>query len=296
MVTHFEMIGKKFLKGYNASLSLKSNDDLCNRLNLEDKEHLGFLYEGASMAKTILDEISIIKKNRLRSLMSHSDGNKHIYMLHVGAGWAFARLPVSIEKKIQRFDPVLRWLIIDGYGFHQAYFKTKKYVDQMQLPGKLKNSYSIKVFYQGVGRCLWFVDCATPERIAQRIIRFPDEFQPDLWSGVGLACTYACGAGETELIQLKKLAGPYLPNFAQGAVFAAKARQRAAIITDDNELACKIICELSVKEAALIADRCLADLPPGLPSEEQYELWRKSIRNSFIKIQEHETIFKKSAV
>ncbi len=287
---YLEQIGAKFLDGYHQAI-LNSN----SKKNSEEAKDIpekfqGFYYEGAAMACSILDGISLFRKNRFESLINHPAGNKHIYMLHVGAGWAFARLPVSIEKKIQQYDPVLRWLMVDGYGFHQAYFKTKKYVLQMQLPRQLKEPYSLKAFYQGVGRCLWFVDCAVPEKVAERITGFPGKYHGDLWSGVGLAAAYAGGICEDELVQLKKLSGFFSQHLSQGAVFAAKARERAGIITPYNQLACKIICGITVDEAASIADRYYAQIPENLSSSEKYEWWRQSIRNVFIKTKNYEPI------
>jgi hypothetical protein len=222
--------------------------------------------------------------------MTDPEGSKHIYMLYVGAGWAYARLPFSIEKKLKNFDPLLRWLVIDGYGFHQAYFKTKKYVFKKQLPSRLKNSYSLKVFYQGVGRCLWFIECATPELIAKRIAGFPDSYQPELWAGVGLACAYAGGATEKDIKYLKELSSPHTLHLAQGTVFAATAREKANIVSGENELVCQLICALSVKEASLLADRCLAQVPCELSSANKYEWWREAIRKSLTKVTRHETV------
>ncbi len=287
---HLEEIGFKFLHGYHLSLKLK-NDDLIFKLNSE-KQYKGFCFEGAAMALTILDTINFLNQNNLSRLMNHSEGLKHVYMLHVGAGWAYARLPVNLEKKIRDFDPVLRWLIIDGYGFHQAYFKTKKYVYDKKKPKELRNPFSKHVFYQGIGRCLWFVDGADAERIAERISTFPIEYQSDLWAGIGLACTYAGGVDEHTIRKIRKLSGDYLPHLFQGAVFAAKARERSDIITPNNELACRIICQLSVCDAASIADKYLLELPEGLSSEEQYDWWRKSIRLYFTNTIKDETIFK----
>ncbi|HEY0059506.1 MAG TPA: DUF1702 family protein, partial [Flavisolibacter sp.] len=247
-----EKIGSFFLKGYRAALSTAMGEPLTRLLNNTSVFYKGFSYEGAAMALLIQDWFGILKKKRLNQFMEQEEGAKHIYMLHVGAGWGYARLPVNLEKKIERYDPLLRWLVVDGYGFHQGYFKTKKYVERMQPP-RLRSIYAMKAFYQGLGRCLWFVDGAVPDRIARRIAGFPPEYQPELWSGVGLACTYAVGVSESDLWKLKELSLNAYPYLAQGAVFAAKARERAEIITSENETACQVICSMTVRQAAGIA-------------------------------------------
>jgi enediyne biosynthesis protein E3 len=286
--THLENIGFQFLHGYHLALT-SSVQDFTRHLKTDD-QYKGFCFEGAAMAKALTDWLSVRTHRELETLMADPIGNKHVYMLHVGAGWAYARLPVNIEQKIERFDPTLRWLIIDGYGFHQGYFKTRKYVEKKELPSGLKQAHSRKVFYQGLGRSLWFVDCATPARIANRISGFPAQFHGDLWSGVGLACTYAGGAEAVEIMELKTLSNGYFDHLAQGCVFAAKARQRAELITPENELACKLICGVTIKEAALLADKCLDELSPSLNSEERYSNWRRSIRDAFSKKAEYENI------
>jgi hypothetical protein len=53
-------------------------------------------------------------------------------MAHVGIGWAIARLPWlrrRIEQPLNRLDSLLRWLAVDGYGFHEGYFYWPDYVE-----------------------------------------------------------------------------------------------------------------------------------------------------------------------
>jgi hypothetical protein len=79
---------------------------------------------------------------------------------------------------------------------------------------------------------------------------------------------------------LREKAGPHGAALAQGACFAAKARQRAGNVSDYTELAVAIICGLSVSEAAQLADSTLENLPANeaLPP---YEIWRQRIQRQF---------------
>jgi Protein of unknown function (DUF1702) len=72
-----------------------------------------------------------------------------------------------------------------------------------------------------------------------------------MWSGVGLAATYAGLASESVLRDLCDFAGPLWPQLAQGAAFAAKARQRAGNLTPYTELAAKVLCGLSATDAVV---------------------------------------------
>ena len=187
----------------------------------------------------------------------------------------------QLESKNSQFpDPLIGWLALDGYGFHQGYFYWRKYIEEIAIPKGL-SGYSLRVFDQGLGRSLWFVCGADVKRITEVIKNFPSNRQADLWSGIGLACTYAGGVGEETIQALVTSAGSYLPQLAQGSAFAAKARQRAGNLNSHTEMACQIIWGISAEEAAEITDRSLEDLPNNgqLPT---YEIWRQRIQNQFV--------------
>ncbi len=175
------------------------------------------------MALALLDALLPGRRDRLARLLA-GPGAAHAYIIHVGAGWILARLPLAPERLLARLgDPVLRWLALDGYGFHEGYFRWPRSVERQEVPRKLRG-YARRGFDQGLGRSLWFVDGADVRLIPRTIGRFPDDRQSDLWSGVGLACAYAGGRSRSEIEALRQAAGPHRPSLAQGAAFAAKAR------------------------------------------------------------------------
>jgi hypothetical protein len=137
-----------------------------------------------------------------------------------------------------------------------------------------------RVFDQGFGRSLWFVNGGNVELISKTISVFPPSRQPDLWSGIGLAATYAGTISEASLDQLREKSGLFKPQLAQGAAFAAKARQRAGNLTDYTGLAARILCGLSADAAAKLTDEALENLSPGsdVPA---YEIWRRRIQYHF---------------
>jgi hypothetical protein len=206
-------------------------------------------------------------------------GKQHIYMLHVGAGWACARLPWlrrRIETFICKFDPVLRWLVLDGYGFHQGYFHFK-----MPLSSVL-NRLSVgarHVFYQGLGRSLWFVYGCDPHQISKTISSFPALYQCDAWGGIGLASAYAGGAASPDLQELVSLAGRFDSALAQGAAFAAKARQLAGNEAAHTEQACSVLAGISAEQAAALCDRAFAQVNRN--SSSPYQQWRELVQNYF---------------
>ena len=281
MRARLEQIGQAFVWGYHAALADPDLAALVPRLNLFEREWQGFAFEGASMGLALLDFITPWRRDRVSSFLQGA-GGAHAYMVHVGAGWLLARTPGRVERRLARFDPLLRWLVVDGYGFHEGFFRWPRCVGGGPAPARL-TGYARRAFDQGFGRCLWFIDGGDVARIPQSILAFPAERRADLWSGVGLAATYAGGVGASGLEVLRDAAGSHRPCLAQGAAFAAKARQRGGNVMAGTELACASLCGLPADAAARITDVALEDLPPD-GAEPAYELWRKRVREKLARV------------
>ena len=272
-----EQSGRAFVQGYHLALEDDKFDVLVPRLKAVEVSFRGFAFEGAAMGLTLLDYF-LPRKQRLQAFID-TGGSAHLYMVHVGAGWTLARLPQQPQRLLTRLDPLLRWLAIDGYGFHEGYFSWHRSIGQKSIPSKL-SGYARRVFDQGLGRSLWFVDGADITRIPVTIAGFPLSRQGDLWSGAGLACAYAGGVNRCDIEALRTAAGSYRPQLAQGAAFAAKARQRAGNPTAHTDLASEILCSLSSEVAASVTDVALKDLPFD-SGEPAYEIWRQRIQTQF---------------
>jgi hypothetical protein len=272
---HLEGIGRAFLHGYHAALEEDRPDRLAPRLDEWEPGLRGFAFEGAGMGLHLLDLLLPWKRGRLRGFLA-GPAAAHVYMVHVGAGWALAQLGLRVDPALARLDPLLGWLAVDGYGFHHGYFRWPEAVGRQRVPRRL-SGYAQRVFDQGLGRSLWFVEGAEANRIAATIAGFPPSRHADLWSGAGLACAYAGGVPEEAVEQLGRRAGRDHPHLAQGAAFAAKARRRAGNPAPHTEMACRILCGMSADEAAGRTDQALIDLSDneGLPA---YEVWRGRIR------------------
>ena len=272
-----EHVGTIFLVGYHGALQERELQALSNRLEQVALEFRGFAYEGAAMALALLDAITR-GSSRLTELMA-GPGKQHIYMLHVGAGWAYARLPWlrrRIESVTCKFDPVLRWLILDGYGFHQGYFHFKKPLSSALSRLSVGARH---VFYQGLGRSLWFVHGCDPHQISKTISSFPALYQCDAWSGIGLACAYAGGAAASDLQEFVSVAGRFDSALAQGTAFAAKARQLAGNPAEHTEQACAALAGVNAEQAAALCDRALAQITRD--SSSPYQQWRELVQNYF---------------
>jgi hypothetical protein len=261
-----EDIGRTFIAGYNAWLAR----DLDGGLSRIPSELHGFAIEGAAMAGALVDPLAPWRGGRWAALLAGRP--EHLYMIHVGAGWAVARLGGSLRRAIARRDPLLGWLVADGWGFHQAYFHPARWAGgQRRVPASW--GYAARAVDQGIGRALWFIAGADPARVADHIAWFGAERHADLWSGVGLAATYAGGCTPADLAALPALAGRSRAQLAQGAAFAATARHVAGNPAAHTEAAAAALAGRPAEELAALA-RELQPAPPHDPAGGSYETWR----------------------
>ncbi len=273
-----ERIPRLFVYGYHAALEEDSLSTLVSRLNAVEEEGRGFAFEGAAMGLALLDTLTPWRRRRLEFLLK-GPGAAHCYMVHIGAGWAVARMRGNLAHAKARLDPLLGWLVIDGVGFHEGFFHWPRYFGGQPVPARFRGYYR-RAFDQGLGRSLWFIDGADVRRLPLTIAGFSAERRADLWSGVGLAATYAGGVETRDMEKLRASATEYWPALAQGAAFAAKARQRAGNIVAQTDLACATFCRVPAEAAARVTDEALRELPPD-GAQPSYEIWRQRVQARF---------------
>jgi hypothetical protein len=284
-----ETVGEMFLTGYAYAAEAKYVEDAEERLEQLPVYFRGFAYEGAGMGFAMRDGMPF--GGRLTAEFLAGRGDDHVYIVYVGIGWALARLPRMRWAKVTAAasDPLLRWLVLDGYGFHQAYFHTKKYVEEQYQepdfpwPGGPAGSYSQHGIDQGIGRAMWFVAGSDPDLCATMIEKFAPERHADLYSGAGLASTYAGGANEDELGVLWERAGAHRSYVAQGSAFAAECRVRAGLVVAHTELATQFYCGMPVKEAADVTTRSRPN-PVVDGKVPAFEIWRNRIADEFVSL------------
>lgn len=264
----FEPVAHSLVEGYHASLENPALTVLVPRLDAVAPELRGFAYEGAGMALAALD-VMAPWKNRLQEFVDGA-GGPHIYPVYVGVGMALARLKRRPEPRLTRLDPLLNWVVVDGYGFHAGFFSRRRYIDEHAIPPRL-SGYAQRVFDQGLGRAIWFSHGAVVERVASTIAGFQPGRHADIWSGVGLACAYGGGADRVSLLDVCAAADPHRAQLARGAATAAWGREQAGNQTDHTDLACAVFCGLSSQDAARVLD----DARENLPADGAYEAWRR---------------------
>src|SRR5260370_20989539 len=87
-----EKIGATFVSGYHAALQSDNVTELSFSLSATAPDFSGFAFEGAAMALPLLDHLAPWRPSRFAEFLA-GPGDPHAYMLHIGAGWAHARVP-----------------------------------------------------------------------------------------------------------------------------------------------------------------------------------------------------------
>lgn len=279
-----EAIPQAVICGFEWGIDARSQWEVSQRLAMMDAELRGFACEGVTMAFTILDAMG--RGRRARDLL-RGPASQHIFLAYIGMGFAMARLPRRLWKKVipdltgDPYYPVMSWLAVDGYGFDRAYFDTRRWVDGQHVPSAYPwegaPDYFLRAVDQGIGRALWFICGAQTPQVAAAVNAFAVHRRADLWSGVGLAAGFAGGSEPEALNALRRESGEYAAELAVGAVFAAKARSYSGIVPAQTELAAAEFVGMSVPGAVALADDTA--VAPGCGgSVPAYEVWRQNIR------------------
>jgi hypothetical protein len=283
-----ETVGATFLAGYGDAAQASTPAEAEQALETVPEQFRGFAYEGAAMGFAVRDGLPLGRRDHVERFLAGRAG-AHDYMVYVGIGWAMARLPRFRWPKAADLDPLLLWLVLDGYGFHQAYFHTRKYVEQQYQdqafawPGGRYGWYANRAIDQGIGRAMWFIAGTDANLAASMIDRFAEQRRSDLYSGAGLAATYAGGVDEQELRLFWHRAGKYRPQVAQASAFAAEARVKAGLVVPHTWIATEVFCGVTPERAAQVA----VDARPGRPVQgtlPAYEVWRQRIANQFVSL------------
>ncbi len=253
-------------------------ETLVPRLEAYDKELAGFAYEGTGIGLAALDTLMPTKR-RTRAF-AKGPGRPYVYGIYLGAGMGLARMRLNPERFRRRLDdPLFGWVIMDGYGFHEGFFRHRSSVVEQRVSGRL-HGYGRRVFDHGMGRSIWFTSGADVERVGAQIASFPESRQADLWQGVGLACGYTGGVERPIVERLKDVAGERRAHLAVGAAMSASIRHGVGNLAEHSDFASEVLCGMPSAEAAEVVD----SLQEGLSSDPDvpaYALWRQRILRRF---------------
>jgi enediyne biosynthesis protein E2 len=273
-----EAIPQAVVCGFEWGIDGTGQWELERRLSLTTPELRGFAYEGATMAFTILDVMPGRGRHRTRDLLL-GPGRPHIFLAYIGIGFAMARLPRATWKRVlpdlsgSAYYPTMSWLAVDGYAFDRAYFDTKRYVDRQELPAAYPwlgaPEYFPRAADQGIGRALWFMCGAQVPDVSAAVRRFA----------------------------VRRAAGEYQAELAQGAVFAIKARDYSGCVPPHTNVAASALAGMSVADAVALADDAEVTDDAKVADAEKvpgavvaggaagrvppYEQWRRNVQTHF---------------
>ena len=284
-----EAIPQAVICGFEWGIDARDQWEVERRLDLVDAEQRGFAYEGVTMAFTILDAMG--RGHRTRDLL-RGPGSRHIFLAYIGMGFAMARLPRPLWKKVvpdlspDPYYPTMSWLAVDGYRLrpcllrHPALGGRAEGARSLTAGRARRTIFSARSTRASGARCGSSAVVSAPD-VAAAAGRFASHRQPDLWSGIGLAATFAGGCDAEGLAALRRAAGDDWSQLALGVVFAAKARAYSGIgagphagrlLGTDGYLRGQ-----GRRRSPTVPPRPAPD--PG--SEPAYELWRQRIRAHF---------------
>jgi hypothetical protein len=274
-----------FINGYNTALEVGLSHILFSELQAFDINLRGFANEGAGMGLAMIDYTSFGHKSKFQKFVDENPNYKG--MAHVGAGFAISVLNRDIEKSLAPMEPMERWWAIDGYGFYNGVNNWKQSIEKQIVPSKV-TGYARRAFDRGLGRSIWFLFSADLDRIVKKLQEFPESRRADIWSGIGVASTYAGGVSEETLRNFKAAAGCYTSYVSLGSTQAAYARYMAHNIVEHNDLASSVYCGMSAESAAKLTIEVKKEL--NINANEKvfvgqpiYEVYRENIRTRLMK-------------
>jgi hypothetical protein len=275
-----ETASRAFVTGFNTAISARPTD-LAARLDELGEQQRGHALEGAGMAAAMLDALTLRRGKRLRALLD-GPGRGYPQLVLAGAGRGYARLHRRPSRLIRKLpadrvtNPALRWFAWDGYGFHRGFYASDATIGEQRQPRRL-NAEQRSLFDQGVGRSLWFHECANPDGIALRIAEFTQSRRADLWCGAGLAATYTGGADVADLGRLEELAGQYRADLACGSALACAARTHSGLTPAHTGAAAHALTGALADEASGWVATALGGLGLKAAHPGGYLLWRQQI-------------------
>ena len=180
----------------------------------------GFSLEGAAMAATLLDELQRAPRCYLHALLTNKQGAEAV-LCAVGVGWAGARLRKPCSWMPPEIDASLMGAVVDGYGFHQGFFHTQRF---------MKRGFSERMGEwgdRGLGRALWFHHAGNVALIRDVVDNMLPYRRQALWTGVGTACAFT-GGTKKRAVLLLDAAGIYNRHVQAGLEAGADLRNELA--------------------------------------------------------------------
>jgi hypothetical protein len=208
-------------------------------------------YEGASMGIALNDFSNNDASLNGWQKFLNGPASNYSTQAHIGLGWALAQQNKSPLPLIDTLDPLIQYRILDGYGYYDGILKQRSTIKNKKTPLHFSEK-NLQAYDQGVGRSLWYICKGEIEKVSELLLSFPAARHAALWRGIGTASAFVGGLNETLLRNLWLSSSEHSDQLVRGAKHIAKSRIQTNSLTPDIELACRIWCNISVKEVMLL--------------------------------------------
>jgi len=247
----------------------KSVGKLVASLDGYNVEFRSIAYESASMCIAIDD---YEKYNELKFWFSFLNQNqeKHATQIHIGLGWALAQKEINPEPLLKKFEPMMRYRVLDGYGYYEGIFRRRKSILNQQKPDFIDKT-AASAYDQGLGRSIWYLNNGDITLAKNMIQKFPAERHADFWRGLGIAITYVGGCDEKYLQEIFTAAENYQPNLAAGAMMGFVSRHYAGLDTEGSILAAEVLTHQSKDHILKLNEQLRTDL--DVQNVNTYRMW-----------------------
>ncbi len=271
-----ERVATHLATSIDVAVRSKNNDELIAHIETLPQQYRGFAFEGAATGLAAVDSITPFSR-RAHDLIA-GPAAAHDLTMYVGVGLALGRIPRPFWRKVFPKHPSYRWLAIDGYGFYNAFFRTEKYIGRHfaedRYPRWMGDRAPLRrAADQGIGRALWFVSGGSPEGVAKLVDEFDASRHADLWSGIGIATTFAGGVEASDLEAILARVPQFREPLAAGSAMVAKIRQQADSAIPHTHAAVRAYTGRTLDEAAALIDRAFAEVPQD-GTAAGYQAWR----------------------
>jgi enediyne biosynthesis protein E3 len=228
-------------------------------------------YESASMAIAIKD---LQKKQELNDWLVYAKGPAlaHTAQVYIGLGWTIAKLNLPFLSIVEKIETRLYHRVADGCGYYDGTFRQRQTLGNKQLPVYLPAD-AIPIYYQGVGRSLWYSSNADITRVRSNIENFPPGRHADLWRGIGIAVSYVGGSDDDSLKTLFDYAATKSDQLACGAALVARSRMQANAMTTDTDRCSRLWFMLTAGETNMFSSD--PSYIAAIENEEVYFNWVK---------------------
>jgi enediyne biosynthesis protein E3 len=232
-----DFIQKLFLDGGIFAHNTATLQELISLLEKQPPEYRSVAYEGASFELALTDltrdgNLTVWKEFKTIS-------EKHPFHVDIGLGWAFAKAEIIPTSYLQPLSQMHRSMVLDGIGYYYGLFKGRATLKNKIMPTGIGQE-TRHGFDQGLGRRLWYMAKGKVREAVNLLEGFSAARHPDLFRGIGIACSYVGGNGRTSLLELFERSGEHREELENGIHLSGISRILSETVTPDIELAYQI--------------------------------------------------------